>query len=223
MSIANSTAAARVWTNPDADTDLDEPTLVRLTADALCLAVVPAADLDKTVAALNAGEPVAAKTIPLATIERLHGDEDESELVVSFKQGVIKTEEVTITLADANQRNELMAALADRLGPDWKLSSRRNSRFKASLWPIGCLAIAGLLTWLMYDDAVIIAAGGHVNPGHGRAKSRLVRMVTTWLAGLLGPTGVIILGVALAVLCVIWLGYAVAKPPTRVTVERSAR
>jgi hypothetical protein len=215
-------STARVWTNPNADTDEDEPSLVRLTADALCLAVVPAADLDKTVAALNAGEPVAAKTIPLATIERLHGDEDESELVVSFKQGVIKTEEVTVTLADAGQRNELMAALADRLGPEWQLSSRRTSRFKASLWPIGCLVVAAALIWIMYMEAVVIAGGGHVEAGHGRARSRLFRIVTGWLAGLLGPTGVIILGVVLAVLCVIWLGYAVAKPPTRVTVERAA-
>jgi hypothetical protein len=75
----------RVWTNPDSGKDT--ASLVCLKPAALCLAVVPATELEKTAAALaDRGElGVVAQNIRLAMITQLDGDEDGSDLSVTYR------------------------------------------------------------------------------------------------------------------------------------------
>jgi hypothetical protein len=69
----------------------------------------------------------------------------------------------------------------------------------------------------MYAEAQEIAAGKRLKPVGTRAKTKLLSQVMHWVEGLIGATGVLILGGVLASLCLVWLVYAVARPPIRVT------
>jgi hypothetical protein len=207
----------RVWTNPDSEED--KPSLVCLKPDGLCLAVVPADDLEKTAAALAAGGSVVAQNIPLTAIAQLQGEESDCDLSIMFKKGEGKTDSVTVTLADCAKRDELLAALRDRLGPTWVCERQPVSRLSASLWPLGVTAFVTLVSWFMYTEAQAIAAGRHLKPTGHDAKSKLASEVMHWVEGLIGATGVLILGGVLAGLAILWLVYAVARPRIRVTVR----
>jgi hypothetical protein len=207
----------RVWTNPDGEKD--KPSLVCLKPEVLCLAIVPADDLEKTAAALADGSDVVAQNIPLARIAQLQGDEGDRDLSITYKQGEGKTDSVTITLADRAKRDELLDALRHRLGPTWTCDRQRVGRLSASWWPLGVTAGIAFVTWIMYAEAQQIAAGKQLKPVGGRAKTKLISQVMHWVEGLIGATGVLILGGVLASLGIVWLVYAVARPPVRVTVR----
>ncbi len=206
----------RVWINPKSEED--KPSLVCLKPDVLCLVVVPADELEKTAAALVDGGDVVAQTMPLATMAKLQGQEGDHDLTITYKQGEGTTDSVTVTLTDSSKRDELLAALQERLGPSWTCQRQQVSRLSASLWPLGVTAGIVLVTWFMYTEAQEIAAGEHLKP-FGRGKAKLVTWVMHWVEGLIGASGVLIVGALLATLCLVWLGYAVARPAIRVTVR----
>jgi hypothetical protein len=206
----------RVWTNPDSGKD--KPSLICLKRELLCLAIVPSHDLKKTAAALAAGGEVVAQNIPLDAIDQLRGEERDNTLSITYKQGESKTDSVTVTLVDSSQRDELLDALRVRLGPNWACERKQASRLSASLWPLGVTAGVALYTCVIYFEAQDIAAGKHLPPITGRAKTKLFRGVMRWAEGLIGTTGLLILGGVLVTLCILWLVYAVSHPPPQVTV-----
>jgi hypothetical protein len=207
----------RVWINPNSEED--KPSLVCLKPDVLCLAVVPADELEKTAAAQIEGGDVVAQTIPLATMAELQGEEGDPDLTITYQQGEGTTGSVTVTLADSSKRDELLAALQECLGPTWKCQRQQVSRLSASAWPLGVTAAVVLVTWFMYTEAQAIAVGEHLKPV-GRGKAKLVTAVMHWVEGLIGASGVLLLGALLATLCLVWFGYAVTRPPIRITVRR---
>jgi hypothetical protein len=186
-----------VWTYPSAEDK--QPTLARLTADHLCLAVVPAADLEKTVVALDAG-----------------GD------VVTYKLSDTKTETATFQLAERKDWDELSDALLERFGPGWERSAKKNPSWFAALWPLGVIVVAALVTWWMHYEASRIAAGEHLQAtGSGRAKA--VTAVMHLVEGWIGTTGVLILGGLAVLVGFLWLGYALAYPGVHVTLRPRER
>jgi hypothetical protein len=58
MSENEFTNPALIWTHPESEEG--KPSLVRLTPDAVTLAVIPKEDLEKTIAALEKGSEVSA-------------------------------------------------------------------------------------------------------------------------------------------------------------------
>jgi hypothetical protein len=207
----------RVWTNPGSEKD--KPSLVYLKPDALCLAVVPAADLEKTAAALLGGGAVVAQIIPLRTITQLEGDEGDNLLNVAFKQGEGKSDSVDISLVDGSQRDEVLDALRVCLGSDWECERRREGRLSASGLPLFVTAVAAVLTWEMYDEAQRITAGEHLKVVGGNARTKIFSFVMHWVEGHVGVTGVLILGGLLVTLGLWWLVYAVTHPSIRITVR----
>jgi hypothetical protein len=207
----------QVWTNPVSEED--EPSLVRLTSDALCLAVVPAEDLEKTATTLASGGAVTSRNIPLTAITQLQGDEGDIELTVTYKQGLSKTESVTIRLAKSIKRDELLNALTNSLGPGWQRDRNRTSRLRAVLWPLGALALVSFVPWFMYDEAQLIAAGRHLEAHALNRRARGMQIVMHWIEGLIGATGVLILGGLLACGCLVWFCTALGSPPVRITLR----
>jgi hypothetical protein len=208
----------QVWTNPKSAKD--KPSLVCLKPDSLWLAVVPTADLDKTAAALKNGGEVVAQHIPLARITQLQGDEGDSEVTVTYKQGESQTGEVTITFADRSTCDQFRNALANRLGSGWQWERRQIGRLSLSLWPLVTTAVVAVVTGFMYFEAHRIAAGEHLKSPFGdNARLKLVSLVMHWVEGLIGTTGVLILGGLLLTLCIVWWVYEVAHPPVRITVR----
>jgi hypothetical protein len=211
----------RVWINPAGEEG--QPSVVCLTADALCLAVVPAADREKSATVLAEGGRVPSQTIPLAEVTQLQGEEGASDLSITYKKGKVTTDSVTVTLLDVSRRDDLLAALQDRLGPAWTCERRRVSRLSACRWPLGVTIGVVLLTWLMYGEAEALAAGRHPNVGGQKDVIRLLREAMLWVEGLIGSTGVLIVGGVLVSLSIGWLVYAVYRRPTRITVRTAMR
>jgi hypothetical protein len=217
MSTDLTSRAQLIWTNPAAVEE--QPTLIHLTTDALLLAVIPRKDLDAATDTLRKGGSVAGRSIPLSAVTRLDGVEEESDLDVTHKQGESKTEKVTVTLPDHTQRDELLTALGAALGPEWLEERRPKNRFVAALWPVGVLVGVVLLTLWMYEAAQALAAGRQLQlPRHGKA--RLMLQIMHWIEGMIGATGVLILGGILGVLCFWWLFAAVANPPVQIRVTK---
>ena len=209
-----------VWTNPDSEKG--KPSLVRLTPETMCLVVVPAEDLEKTVAVLESGGSVLMQNIPLAAIAQLQGDEGDNDLIVTFKQGEVHTDSVTITLADTAKRDELLDALVCHLGTGWVRERQPMSRLTASMWPIGVAAFFCLMTYFMYDEAQQIAKGQQLHPFGRKLPTILFSVVAHWVEGLIGSTGVLIIGGLAVAGCLLWLVSRVTHPPVRITMKPNA-
>jgi hypothetical protein len=190
-------------------------------ADALFLAVIAKEDLDKTIDTLNKGGSVAGRTIPLGTVVSLQGEEEDSALEVTYQHGDSKTKSETLTLAEASQRDELLGALTEALGPGWTEERRQKSRFLAILWPLGLLVGVALIGWLLYKDAQWIADGWQPQAGVKGGKAKAAVMAFHWLAGLLGPRGALIVAGILVGVCLLWLCAALASPPVQIAVRKN--
>jgi hypothetical protein len=209
-------ATTLVWTNPGAPAD--QPSLVRLTAAGLTLAVVPGPDLDKVAADLGRGGEVAGQVIPLPAVTGAEGDEDEAALTVNYRTGPSQALSATVPFADKEQREQFLTALAAALGPGWARKTRPVSRAKLGFWTLLITAAVALATWGLYVEAERIAEGKPpVNWGKGRL--RLVATVAHWAEARLGPTGVLIAGGSLVALGLVVFACLMGSPPRRVVLE----
>jgi hypothetical protein len=206
-----------VWTNPESEEG--NPSLVCLKPDAVCLAIVPAKELEKSAHALLGGGDLAAQDIPLKTITQLQGNQGDNDLSITYMQGESQTESVTITLADNTKRDQLLAALKARLGPEWESEERPVSRWSACRWPLSLTVVATVVAWVMYDQAKRVAAGEHLRLVGRNGSTKLFSAPMHWVEGFIGVTGVLILGGLLIALCLLWVLIAVAGPPVRFTVR----
>jgi hypothetical protein len=211
-----------IWTCAGADEDA--PSLVRLSGDQLSLASVPAADLERTVANLEAGGDLACRTIPLATITGVVGEIADGwagrsvSVTVTYRSSESKTDTATFELARRTDWDELSGVLLGRFGPGWQRKEVRNSPWRVALWPLGVALLVGVVTFWMCREASLIAEGHRLQtPGTGKAK--LVRAVMHLIEGWIGPTGVLILGGVLMLACLPWLWYSIAYPGRRVTLK----
>lgn len=204
-----------VWTNPSASED--KPSLVCLRPGVVTLAVIPAEELKRAAASIADGGDVRGRAIPLPRITRVRGQDKSNTLQIGYKQAKGKIESISVRMANAAQRDELLTALTERLGPDWECERRQVNRFSAALWPIGSLVVGALLTWACYFEAEQIVAGNDV-----LANDRPVRLKVAlghWLLELLGPVGVLLVGALFATFCVLWLASDLRTPPNRITLR----
>ena len=105
--------------------------------------------------------------IPLAIITQLDGDEDGSNLSVTYKQAEAENS-VWVCLAESANRDELIEALVNRLGPTW--ASERKPEY-AGLWAsLIIAAIIAFFTSCTYSDALDIAAGKQPPENHGTTR-----------------------------------------------------
>jgi hypothetical protein len=226
--MSDATKPKTIWTYAEAGEDT--PSLVRLTAEHLALATVPAADLEKTVANLEAGGEVVCRTIPLTKITGIVGDVEEGwadqsvGVTVTYRLSDSKTETATFKLAQRSDWNELSGVLLERFGPAWQRKEARKSSWTSALWPLGIAVVVGLVTFWMYTEASLIAEGQHLKE-HGAGKAKLVSTVMHLVEGWIGPTGVLVLGAVVLLACLWWLWYNIANPGRQVmlqTMERDA-
>lgn len=207
-------AADHLWTNPENQDD-DNPSLVRLGRDGLFLARIPTEELDGAAGALASGESILGRTIPLKSIRRVSGTVGEPGLNIVIRRDDGGRQAIDIGMRDPIQRDEFLDALEARLGNDWERVNRRTGRVKDALWPFGIMIVVGLITWFMHWEAERLEAG-NVPKVRGRARSRIVRQLIHWVAGALGPTGVLVVGGLLIVVCLVWLFAVISHPVERI-------
>jgi hypothetical protein len=213
------TSAKTIWTNPTPEED--EPSLVRLTADALCLACIPAEDLEKAVADLEAGSQVVSQNIPLGKITTIEGHIDNSEtvsLTVTYKVSDSQTETAEFQLPQRKDWDEFSEQLLQRFGPGWERKEERESRWSSAFWPGLVTVIAGLVSGWMYHEASLIAQGRKLSE-HGSGRTKVLFGLMHLIEGWIGPTGVLILGGIVVLLGLLWIWYSIASPGVNVVLR----
>jgi hypothetical protein len=216
MSSDITTSGSTIWTNAEADEE--DPTLIYLKPDALCYAVIPVAELVKTVDQLRAGNDVTAQNIPLSAITEVTGTVGGCDLEVHYTQAGSSAKPVSLPLTDVASRDQLVDALAGRLGPRWQREEKTGSRLYNALWPAILTAAVVLGTWFMYWEAQEIAAGRQLAVrGHG--KVQLISRVMHFVEGLIGATGVLILGGAVTLALLYWTCSCLVFPPRYFTLR----
>jgi hypothetical protein len=76
-----------------------------------------------------------------------------------------------------------------------------------------------LLTWVMYSEAEQIAAGRNLKPVGRTGKVKVASGIMHWIEGLIGPTGVLIVGgILMGLLVLVFLAYMMS-PPVRIVIE----
>jgi len=208
-----------VLTNAEAEDG--EPSLVRLTPEWLTLAPVPKEDLSSTVRALADGGTVSGQIIPLASLVRLEGGEDEADLTITAREDG-QTTTATVQFATPGAREGFLGVLLEQAGPGWNRRNRKVRRWSTALWMFALTAAVVGGTWFFYSEATRIAAGKEplIPEKRGSSKVRLIGIIAHWVEREIGPTGVLIAGgIALAVCAFLWFG-ALAYPPAHIVFER---
>lgn len=199
-------------------------TLVALTADTLYVAALSDEELEKTQEALDGGESVdevlkEAKTIiSLADIKKIESNLHHAFIDINSKAGEDwEATDTTISCHDRQTRDEIMDALHERLGKNWKREEIEYGRLKAALAPLGLTALFGFICFCMFMAAIGADEGG--------SGTRVVR-VRGGLAALfyaclkfLGPIPTLLLGLVFVAGGLVWLGMRLHTPPIMLTLR----
>jgi hypothetical protein len=89
--------------------------------------------------------------------------------------------------------------------PNWHTSNifeKLVIAVEAVKWPVAALAIVLIMTFVSYNAALEIAAGGHFEI---RGRRQLEKHIYAWLITTLGPNGVAVVGVILALAALAWV------------------
>ncbi|HEY0154926.1 MAG TPA: RDD family protein [Longimicrobium sp.] len=213
-----SRSAGGVWVHPTAAEGC--PTLVQVTPQEIRLATIASSYIDTAVFALSRGEPVPAQHIPLGAVESIYGDEESSELTISYRVAPAGTEQVAVPLAGAAERMELLSVLARMLGPGWHARRVRTSRF-ANAWQILLLMGVVWLCSLGLEHAAAEMAKGVAPEIQGdNVKEKIGSLLVFLLAGWLGPEGVRVCGYIALGVCALLLVVVSISPPMRIELQR---
>ncbi len=199
----------QVWTNPQSEQG--RTSLIGLSPDMLYLAVVPEADLQQAAANLQEGHQVVARNVPLSALTLVEGDQGDKLLTLTVKLGEESTDSWTICLADVTARDELLDALATRLGSTWKRIQRQTSRLTAARWPLVLLIISAVLTWVLYY------AAHSGDDFHLKGKQKAKGEMLLQFARGIGPTWSLVVGGVLAAVFGVQLYLKVVKAPMCIT------
>lgn len=208
------------WVNPNSG-----DTLVALTADAIYIASLSRDDLKETEQSLDDGEqPVyevlkGAKTIiSLADIQQVDSNLHHAFIDINSKsESDWEAIDTNIHCHDRQTRDEIMAALYERLGEGWKREEVEYSRFKASLAPLGVTAVFAFVCFCMFMAAI--------GEDEGSGRTRVVRvrggLQALFYACLkfLGPIPTLLLGLVFVSGGLVWLGFRLHTPPIMLTLK----
>ena len=196
-------AAPRVWVNPKGVFN----SLVVLAGDCVVFGKPKGTDAAAVEAAVESGQGM--KAIDLADVGRVRANRRNREVEVSVGIGK-KGKSVNLEMVDETAQQELFQALQERLGSGWGRRHVEMSPMRAASAPAVGLLIIALLTFAASKGAEQLASGETVEVSGRHAG---VKRLFVWLMETLGPTGIVVLGVVLALVAVAILIKRVRKPP----------
>jgi hypothetical protein len=204
----------QVWTNPQSEQG--RASLVGLSQDSLYLAVVPDGDLQQAAVSLQDGRPVVSQIVPLSTLMLIEGDQGDRELTLTVKLGAESTDSWAICLADVAARDQLIDALASRLGCTWRRIDRQTSRLIVAWRPFVLLILFAVLTWALYYAAQ--SEDEFRLMGKQKAKGQLLLQFARWI----GPTWSLVVGAVLTAVFGVQLCLKVVNAPMCITLAPTA-
>jgi hypothetical protein len=200
-----------VWLNPAGLANK----VVVLYPDEVAAANPERAAWRRLLAELGRGAPTRAMLgeeavlVPLAGITLASADKDASFVTLRYTQDGGLTLK-TLDFANTRERDEFFDALEARLGADFQRTVREFNALQALAVPVAALVVIVLAAFFCYRGAAGLAVD--TTPGLGDQRAPLGFLVP-WLLGLVGPSGVIILGALLAVALVLWMIARTKQPP----------
>lgn len=206
-----SPSSRTVWLNPD-------NLRARVTAlfeDAVVVANPDSATLKEIETSLQQGSFSASllgqklKAVPLDAITSVTSNKHHSKVNIYYQLGQ-KAQYLNVPFATQESRDEFFAALQARLGPKFEAEVKEFNIFQAMITPLLVLGVLILATYLCHGAALEAAAG--VEP-EIRGRRQLLKLVAAWAITLLGPTGILILGVILGALILFWMFSRMVTPP----------
>ena len=203
---------AHVWTDEKAAFE----SLVALDEDSLYVASPDASRIVEIAEQIRSGtSPVAAlkdakaKQVQLDTLKHIKSNRHTTIVTykVSGADGKDKLGNFTIK---RDQRDDLFAKLEILCSRGFKYTETQFNRFRAALVPLITISVVALLTFLCREAAVQMTEGTSVEV---RGRHGLLKRFFVWILDILGPTGVVVVGGIIGVLCLVWLVRRMATPP----------
>ena len=196
--------------------------LLVVSDDALYVANPEKEKLTDIAARIRAGTPVKtaapeAEEIRYSDVSSVKANRFGDDLNVHYRQGS-KTRMRNVTFEGAAQRDAALQALERTLGPQFRKREVQYGVVRAAFAPLLTTGGVAAFTYVSYMAASGLAAG-EVADIHGRRRAE--KRMFAWALGLLGPTGVAVVGGLIILGCVAWLIGRVKRPPLMVTLARS--
>jgi hypothetical protein len=206
------------WVHPDS-TDR----LVSISEGVLYVADLDGEPLRKAKKALDRGEPAltvlegAKAAVPLDCITKVQSNLHHTFIDITWKEGgaLSESHDLNIHCADDDSRHEIIDVLQERLGPGWRRDEVEYTRLRAMLAPLGFIAFFAFLTFCFYKALTSPSEGS----GGKVVRTNIIGAIFVWVANLLGPVGVIVLGSVFIIGGCVWLVMRLQKPPIMLTLK----
>lgn len=199
------------WIEP---TSLDS--LIALDDEALFVACLNNKQLELATQALEDGQTAwtvlgkQARVIEFDDMKKVETNLRTTFLEVTWKSSdAWKETETHIDCASLKARDEILAALHERLGEDCDDKTVAFGRLRAAALP---LYIGGILLFLCFC-LYMIATGRDRGGNGGGGVGGLPELIFSILLNVVGPTGTLIVAAVATVLCLVWLFLRVKSPP----------
>lgn len=124
-----------------------------------------------------------------------------------------------VPLADDQALSEFMNAWQTQWGVIFERTFKPYSMFAAMIIPLIAFGVVLLLTYFLHGAALEVAAGH--NP-EIKGRRVLLQYLVLGLINLVGPTGVLVIGILLAALILFWMFASMLNPPSRTILARLA-
>lgn len=195
-------------------------TLIVLTDNYLFVGTKTDEKLDKALEGLQSASSdndiealVDGKAIALEDIKKVSCN-IHSELVYVKHKTPKETREQSISCQDQKTTEQLLSALKEKLSFNEKRVQYGPTR--AAIKPSIFVAISAFITYVLFGAAQAVAANPDVELS-GRRQG--LKAAFVWVMEFLGPTGVVILGGLITLLCAYWLVKRVKTPPLMCTLQ----
>ncbi len=200
-----------VWTD---ETSFE--TLVALDENSLYIASPDEPELSEIAEQIRSGtSPASAlksskpKEVQLDSLKHIKSNRHSTLVYYKYLSDSGKEESDNFTM-NPEERDELFAKLNILCSLGYKYTETQFNKLRAALRPLITISLIALFTLISYNAAIQIAEGDSVEI---QGRHVLLKRLFAWLLDVLGPTGVIITGSVIVVLCFIWLGKRVSTPP----------
>ena len=212
--------SAHVWTDDKAAFE----SLVALDGNSIFVASPDRARIVEIAEQIRSGtSPVSAlkgsraKQIQLDTLKCIKSNRHST--IVNYKvsgpDGKDKLGNFTIK---QEQRDDLFKKLEILCSRGFKYTETQFNRIRAALSPFIAICIVTLLTFISYKAAIQMAEEGSVEI---RGRHALIKRLFAWALDILGPTGVIIVGGVIGVLCLVWMMKRTVTPPLMLEYQKT--
>ena len=196
--------SAHVWTDEKAAFEslvaLDENSILVASPDGSKIAEI-AEQICSGTPPISALKGSKARQIQLDTLKYIKSNRHST--VVTYKiSGADGKDKLGNFTMKQEHRDDLFAKLNLLCSRGFKYTETQFNQLRAALVPLITICIVVLFTFISHGAAIQMAEEGAVEI---RGRHALMKRLFAWALDVLGPTGVIIVGGIIGILCLVWM------------------